>query len=174
MNIPYRINNDLVSKNNHYSKTIFEIRTETKNGETLLARGGRYDEMANKIAKKRNLTAVGISLQFKKTKTPKAYSNKINKPRIFLVQFGFKAKLKSFEVIEILRRQKITVYQSLHKNKLSEQFEMAKEKKVPYIITIGHKEAINNEIIFKNNNNSSIHVIKIKKLPRFLRKIKIV
>ncbi len=174
MEIPYEINDELISENNHYSKTIFEIKNKTKDQEILLARGGRYDETANKIANKRNLVAVGVSMRFKKEKGLKAYSNKIQAPQILLIQFGFKAKLKSFEVIEILRQQQVTILQNLHKNKLSEQFEIAKKIKVPYIITIGQKEATDNEIIFRNNIDDSTHIIKIKKLPQFLRKIKIV
>ena len=174
MNIPYRINDNLVSENNHYSKTIFEIKSQTKKGEVTLARGGRYDEKANKIAGKRNLIAVGVSMQFKKKKASKAYSNKIKEPRIFLIQFGFKAKLKSLEIIDILRQQRITVHQNLHKNRLSEQFEIAKEMKIPYIIVIGQKEAVDDEVIFKNNLDASLRVIKMKKLPQFLKKIKLV
>jgi len=37
MNIPYRINNDLISKNNHYSKTIFEIKNENKSEKSVLS-----------------------------------------------------------------------------------------------------------------------------------------
>ncbi|MBU1557623.1 ATP phosphoribosyltransferase regulatory subunit [Patescibacteria group bacterium] len=174
MNIPYRINDQLISDENHYSKIIFEIKNESKNGELLLARGGRYDEIANKITNKRSLVAVGVSMQFKKGKTIKAYSNTISQPKIFLIQFGFKAKLISFEVIEILRQHHITVHQNLHKNKLSEQFDVAKKMKIPYIITIGQKEALDREIIFKNNIDASTHIIKLKKLPQFLRKVRIV
>lgn len=178
MGIPYRINNDLMSENNHYSKTIFEIKTEQGRGkkieEIILARGGRYDEVANRIANKRNLMAVGISLQYRKNKTIQAYSNNIKQPKIFLIQFGFRAKLKSLEIIDMLRKEKITVYQSLHKDKLSDQFDEAKKMKMPFILVIGHQEAQNDEILVKNTKEASQYLVKINKLPQFFRKIKFV
>lgn len=172
MDIPYRINNDLITKNNHYSKTIFEIKGRDESEESVLAIGGRYDYMANKIAEKRNLTAVGISMKYKKLKNNKAYSNKINTPKIFLVQFGFQAKLKSLEIVDMLRKQQITILQNLHENKLSDQFRIAKKMKIPYMIIIGQKEAVDDEIIFKNMLAVSYDVVKINKLPQYLRRIK--
>lgn len=174
INIPYRINDNLISENNHYSKIIFEIKTENNNKEIILARGGRYDEIARKIAGKRKIMAVGVSMRYKKIKNNKAYSNQIQKPKILIIQFGFIAKLKSLEIIEILRHQKITAYQNLHKNRLTDQFDLAKKMKIPYIIIIGQKEAMENEIIFKDTIKSTQNTIKIEGLPNFLKKNKII
>lgn len=174
INIPYRINDNLISENNHYSKIIFEIKTESDNKELILARGGRYDEVARKIAKKRKVMAVGISMRYKKIKNNKAYSNQIRKPKILIIQFGFIAKLKSFEIIEILRQQKITAYQNLHKDKLTDQFDLAKKMKIPYIIIIGQKEAMGNEVVFKDTIRSTQDIVKINKLSQFLKKVKII
>ncbi len=167
MNIPYRIQSELMCDSNHYSKTVFEIVHE---GE-VLARGGRYDGLINKLTNKKNLSAVGISIQFKRNKIIKAYSNKIQEPEIFLIQFGFLAKLKSFEVIDILRRHKITIHQNLHKDKLTDQFEIARKMKIKKIIIIGHKEALDDEIVFKDMSEATQDNIKISKLSQYLKKI---
>ena len=180
MDVPYRINDDLISDNNHYSKTIFEIKSEQRESgskeikEIILARGGRYDEVANKVAKKRNLVAVGVSLQFKKNGTNKAYSDTIQKPKIFLIQFGFRAKLKSLEIVDILREQQITVYKDLHRNKLTDQFYIAKKMGIPYILIIGQKEAMEDEVIIKNVVDASQDVVKIDKISQYFKKIKFV
>ncbi|OGD68837.1 hypothetical protein A3E89_00620 [Candidatus Campbellbacteria bacterium RIFCSPHIGHO2_12_FULL_35_10] len=175
MSIPYRVNTELTSENNHYSKTVFEIKINNENAEEIvLAKGGRYDDVANKIAQKRNLPAVGLTMLYKRKLTNKAYSNKIEKPQIFLVQFGFKAKLKSFEVIDILRQNRVTVHQKLYKNKLSDQFLIAKKMKVPYMIIIGQKEAQDDEIIFRNMIDVTHEVVKINKLIQYLKKIHLV
>lgn len=176
MDIPYRINESLMSSNNHYSKTIFEIKTtsDKKSGELILARGGRYDDAAYKIIRKKNISAVGISLQYKRNKIEKAYSNKIETPQIFLIRFGFIAKIKSFEIVDILRKNKVTVFQSIHNDKLSDQFEKAKEMKFPFLIIIGQKEAMENEVIVRNTVEAYQETVKIEKLPQFLRMMKII
>ncbi|OGD66922.1 hypothetical protein A2442_03505 [Candidatus Campbellbacteria bacterium RIFOXYC2_FULL_35_25] len=173
MRIDYRIKDNLISHDNHYSKTIFEIRMEENDstiGETLLARGGRYDEAVNKIANKRNLVAVGMSMQFKKNSNIKAESNRINESQIFLIQFGFIAKLKSFEIIDTLRQHRILIKQSLHREKLSDQFDEAKKNKTPFILILGQKEALDNEVIFRDVVGAYQDVIKIDLLPRYLKK----
>jgi len=178
MNVPYRINDSLMSEDNHYSKTIFEIKMETENKnnieEIILARGGRYDESANKIANKRNLSVAGVSLMFKKIKNEKAYSNQIMKPKIFLIQFGFMARIKSFEVIDILRQNKITIYQNLHLEKLTDQFDMARKMGIPNVIVIGHQEAQDNAVAFRNIKEATHEIIKIEKITQYLRKINII
>lgn len=177
--IPYRINSDLMSEDNHYSKTIFEIKMEnqSKNSEVeeiILARGGRYDDAANKVANKRNLHAVGISLQYKKIKNEKAYSNKITLPQVLLIQFGFKARLKGLEIIEILRHNQVTIHQNMYTERLTDQFELAKKLNIPYVIVIGQKEVQEGELIIKNMRNASHEVISIDKLPQYLKKMNLV
>lgn len=170
--VPYRINDELISEDNHYSKIIFEIRAKNKDDEIVLARGGRYDEAANRIINKRKMSVVGMSMQFKILNNNKAYSNKIMKPKVQIVHFGFRGRLKSLEVIEILRNQGITTYHNMHHHKLSDQFEVARQSNIPYLITIGQKEVEDDELIFQDRINSSQMVIKMNKLPILIRKIK--
>ena len=100
--VPYQINHDLFSKDNHFSKIIFEIKSQDKNSEIVLARGGRYDDAANKIINKRKMSVVGISMQYKILKNQKAHANKIPKPKVQIVHFGFQGRLKSLEIMELL------------------------------------------------------------------------
>ncbi len=174
-NIPYRINDNLFSKNNHYSKIIFEIKHQdpkNKNREIILARGGRYDDAANKIINRRKMSVAGISMQFKILNNQKAYTNKILKPKVQIVHFGFQGRLKSLEVIDVLRSHGIPIYHNMHHHRLSDQFEIARQKKIPYVITIGQKEVEDGEILFHDRTNASQQIFKMNKLNILARRLK--
>jgi histidyl-tRNA synthetase len=111
---------------------------------------------------------------FKKLKNEKAYSNQIMKPKIFLIQFGFMARIKSFEVIDILRQNKITIYQNLRLEKLTDQFDMARKMGIPNVIVIGHQEAQDNTVAFRNIKEATHEIIKIEKIAQYLKKLNLI
>lgn len=177
MNIPYRIKDDLVYKDNYYSKIAFEIRNlDSKNGfsdeDTILAKGGRYDEIANRAGNKRNLSAVGVSLEFSKDKNTLIKDKKTSEAKFYLIQFGFEAKLKSLQILEILRRNKIAVKQNLDTDKLTEQMEYIRESNVPYTLIVGQKEALENSVIVRRNEDMSQEYVPIEKLSVYIKKLK--
>ncbi len=132
MGINYRLNDFLMGRhNNHFSKIIFEIKTidnnsNNQNEELLLGRGGRYDELAKKIIRKKNVSAVGVSLDFKPLKNIREKTYLPKKPKFYFIQFGEEAKLKSLPIIELFRDAAIPIQQNLYANKFSEQMDDAK------------------------------------------------
>ncbi|MFC1802170.1 His/Gly/Thr/Pro-type tRNA ligase C-terminal domain-containing protein [Patescibacteria group bacterium] len=179
MGIDYRINNSLIDKDKHYSKVIFEIKTENliskkenKIEEIILARGGRYDDVARKIGRKRKLPAVGISIDFERLKKIQRGSNTPNKSKVYLVQFGFEAKRKSLEIIETLRKMKISVYQNIYRDKLSEQLEIAKKLNIPYLVIVGQKEALEDTVMVRHVPSAFQETVSLKNLERYMRSIR--
>ena len=96
----------------------------------------------------------------------------VKKPKVFFIQLSFEAKLRSFEVIEILRKAKIPVMHSLSRDSLSAQLAMAERTKTPYAILLGQKEALDGTVIVRNMDTRSQDTIKIDKLAEYLKKIK--
>ena len=93
----------------------------------------------------------------------------IKKPKIYFIQLGFEAKLKSLNIIEILRKGKVPIAQSLSKDNLSAQLATAEKLGVEYAIIFGQKEALENSVIFRNMNNRSQETIKIDKLLEYIK-----
>src|SRR3989344_2567190 len=122
MNIPYNLNKNLVRGLSYYTRTVFEI-IEQKGGEDgtplTLAGGGRYDYLARQIGSKKDVPAVGFSIGVDRIISSSWYKKLspriLKKPKIYLIQLGAEAKLKSLNVIEILRKAHIPIAQSLSK-----------------------------------------------------------
>lgn len=184
LNIPYRVNNVLMSDPECYTHTIFEVHSgspdaldadEPLGEETLLARGGRYDELPRRIGYRKNIPAVGMSFfteskQFKDLK-PKKLLRASKDPRVFLIQIGFNAKLLSLQVLEELRHANIPVYQLLNRDRIGVQLQTAERMGVPYVVIIGQKEANERSILIRDMESRSQQSIPIKDICKFLKKV---
>jgi histidyl-tRNA synthetase len=181
--VPYRIDNHLVRGLDYYCKTVFEIVEETPANEDdteeapaplSLAGGGRYDYLAKHIGGKKDVPSMGVSIgvdRVVQSASHKVLTPRIlKKPKVYFIQLGFDAKLKSLEVIEILRTAKIPVQQSLAKDKLSGQLGVAEKLRIPYTIILGQREAIDGTVIVRNMKNRSQDTVKITDLAEYLKK----
>lgn len=173
LKIPYRISNNLLHSRKLCSGTIFEIKDSTS--DTPLAFGIRYNALSKKMGFKKELGSVGVFACYKKEKSieKKKRVEKIKSPKVYFIQLGFDAKLKSLEIVEILRKEKIPLAQGLVKDKLAPQLQIAENIRIPYTIIMGQKEAVENSIIVRNMATRSQETIPIDCLAAYLKKIKI-
>lgn len=180
MNAAYRINNCLVGGKDYYTKTIFEIQTECETNDLFpsrkfvrtLARGGRYDDLTKKLGSKKEIPAVGITITLGGlgiVPSKRNLEKKDKKPKVYLIHLGFDAKIKSLGAIEILRKGKIPIYQSLSKDRFSAQIATAESMSIPFMIIIGQKEALDGTAIIRNMKNRSQETVPMLELPRFVK-----
>lgn len=178
--IPFRINSNLVRGLDYYSRTVFEIvieKEEENDDKTRIeiGGGGRYDHLARTLGHRKDIPGVGgalgvsrlISLGLCKNLKPRI----LKKPKVFFIQFGFEAKLKSLAVIEILRKARFTVKKSLSKDSLTAQLGMAEHLNIPWVIILGQKEVLENNVIVRNMKDHSQKTIKMDELPDYIKKI---
>jgi len=179
MNIPYTLNKNLVRGLSYYTRTVFEIIEESggEDGTPLaFAGGGRYDYLARQIGSKKDVPAVGFSIGVDRVIAAPWYKKLcpriIKKPKIYFVQLGAEAKLKSLNVIEILRKAHIPIAQSLSKDSLGSQLAAAEKTGIPYVLIFGLKEALSNSVIVRDMSNRSQETVKLDKLLDYLKEIK--
>jgi histidyl-tRNA synthetase len=178
MEIPYNINKCLVRGLSYYTRTVIEIVQENKEtGKKItITGGGRYDYLSKQLGNKKDAPAVGISIGVDRVvESPwfaKLTPRIIKKPKIYFIQLGFDAKLKSLNVIEILRKGKISIAQSISKDNLSAQLAIAEKLGMEYAIIFGQKEALENSVIFRNMSNRSQETVKLPKLLEYIKNIK--
>lgn len=176
LDIPYKINHRLLGNSNFITDTIFEIKSigdgDTSKADSPLAFGFRYNSLAKKIGLKRDLPAIGISIVIKKKPGAiSAVNHKIKKPKLFFVQIGFDAKLKSLKIIAALRQAKIPLFQALSRDKMESQLTIAESLKIPYVLILGQKEALDDTVIVRNMLNRSQVTVPIAELAVYLKKL---
>jgi len=176
--IPYSINKCLVRGLSYYSRTVIEIVQEdpVTGKKIAITGGGRYDYLGKQLGSKKDVPAVGISIGVDRiVEAPwfaKLSPRIIKKPKIYFIQLGFDAKLKSLNVIEILRKGKVPIAQSISKDNLGAQLAIAEKLGMEYAIIFGQKEAIENSVIFRDMSNRSQETVKLPKLLEYIKNIK--
>lgn len=193
LNIPYRINNNLVRGIDYYTRTVFEITEESdvipeeiaeegkEEKEAVLAPlsiggGGRYDYLAKNLGSRKDVPAAGGSMGLERIFMSKGYKRQapriIKAPKVYFIQLGTHAKMRSLNIIEILRNAKTPLLQTLAKDSLGGQLAMAEKLKIPYAIIFGEKESIDDTVIVRDMNTRSQDTVKIVDLPKYLKTIK--
>ena len=175
MNISYRINNTLVGNRVYSNNTIFEIIENADNPKLkkVLASGSRFNGLSKKAGLKRDVPGASVTLFLASPKesTGNTKSNQLSKAKFYFIQFGFEAKLKSLEIIDMLREAKISVSQSLSKDKLSAQLGSAEAQNFPYLLIVGQKEAMDNTVLVRYKETRSQAAVPVKDLVEYIKKL---
>lgn len=167
LKIPYIINHDLIGSPSWMSEVIMRISLVNESGSTVktLACGGRYNGLAKKVFGKKDIPACGAEVVLKAALKE---GTKLNY-KLFFIQLSFEAKIKSLQIMEILRKANIPVYQSLSKDKLTSQIGQAEKMKVPYILLMGKKEAIENSVVVRNTTTRCQETVPVDNLVKYLK-----
>lgn len=178
MQIPFRMNKNLVRGLSYYTRTVFEIIEEGagEDGSPLtIAAGGRYDYLAKFLKSKKDIPAMGMAMGVDRIiESPwykKLSPRVMKKSKIYFIQLGADAKLKSLNVIEMLRKAHIPIMQSLSKDSLGQQLAIAERMNVPHAIIFGQKESLENSVIVRDMQTRSQATVPLEKLLDYLKKI---
>ena len=169
--IPFEINKFVLGDPHYSTHTVFTIIDE-KTGK-ILATGTRFDDLSKKAIVRKGIPAVSVSIKLPKLKqVPANKQPKFDDCDIYFIQLGYGAKLKSLEVVEMLRKAGIPVHQSIGRDKMSTQTQFAHKKNVKYILLMGQKEALENSICVRNLETNSQKTIPLANLVDYLRELK--
>ncbi|HRH31292.1 MAG TPA: histidine--tRNA ligase [Candidatus Paceibacterota bacterium] len=175
MGIPYRINKYLVRGLSYYTRTVFEIITTIDGKQMTVCGGGRYDYLAKELGSKKDVPAVGASFGVDRLIMQPWYKKHpprvLKKPKMFFIQLGMEAKLRSLNVIDILRKCHMPISQTLSKDSLSAQLGYAEKLGVPYALIFGQKEAMENCVIIRDMKTRSQKTVKQKDLAAYLKEL---
>jgi len=173
LDIPYKINNCLVSDRRYASGTVFEIKQKSDNPKVpdeSLAVGFRSDIVCKKLGFKKDVPMIGAKIDFKSLSKKKQLP-RIKKTSVFFIQLGDEAKHKSLKVIDILRKENIYINHSLGRDKLAGQMATAERLKVPFILIMGKKEAMDNTVMIRDVATRSQETVSISELASYLKKL---
>lgn len=181
MEIPYTLNKNLVRGLSYYTHTVFEIMEEIVDDQETARRvsicgGGRYDLLGKALGSKKDIPAFGVGIGMDRVIEAPWFSKLrpriMKEPQAYFIQFGIEAKLKSLNIMEILRKAKFPVVQSISKDKLSAQLGHAEKLGVKYVMIFGQREALDNTVIVRNMETRSQDTVKIDDLKEYIKKLK--
>lgn len=177
MDIAYQIDKTLVRGLSYYTHTVFEIIEVNEDGSTLtIAGGGRYDYLGRELGSKKDIPAMGGSIGMDRVIERPWFKDLapriLKKPKVYFIQVGYEAKLKSLNVIEILRKAHVPMIQSLSKDSLSAQLAVAEKSGAPYTIIFGQKEAMEQSAIVRNMETREQETVPLTELNTYIKHLK--
>ena len=149
--IPFRVNSRIVRGLDYYTKTVFELVTETKDGKLTVCGGGRYDNLVSEIGGQ-STPGVGFGMGLERV-LMLMESEGIEIPRrewyeVFVTYMGNNAP-KAFSLVQQLRREGIRADMDHCGRSLKAQFKYANKTGAPLTAVIGDEEAQNGTVKLK-------------------------
>ncbi|MDP2930008.1 MAG: histidine--tRNA ligase [bacterium] len=178
LGLPYRLNPYLVRGLDYYTKTVFEIFVESSGPEgtstsLALVGGGRYDNLG-KIVGGKDIPACGAAAGVERIiNEMKQLGQKMPddlRRTVFLAQVGDLAKRKSLRLLEMFRKAKVAVAESVSKDSLKVQLSRADRLKVKYSLIIGQKEALDKTVILRDMQKGTQDTVKMEKIVHEIQK----
>jgi histidyl-tRNA synthetase len=170
-NVPYELNPSILGSRDLWSHTLFELSSvdEATGAKVPFAVGGRYDPLASRLLGSPGSAAVATIITEVRGKSKVQPGKKIT-PVLYFAHLGPDARRKVLPVLEMLRRAGIPVEQSLMHDRLHEQMERAKATHVPYLLIMGHKEAMEGTVLVREVATNSQEAVLVPDLTSYLRR----
>lgn len=167
--LPYELNSHVLGSRDLWAHTLFEILTVAEESGTRisLASGGRYDPLAARLS---SAPSVMISITCEIRGKTRVKRDLQKAPSLYFAHLGPEARRRTLNVMEMLRRAQIPVYQSLLYEQIGEQMAAARRYAVPYILIMGHKEAMEGTMLVREVSTNSQDVVPLPELPQYLRR----
>jgi histidyl-tRNA synthetase len=182
---PYLLNPHLVRGLDYYNRTVFEFFPEFRKEENLqssslaIASGGRFDYLTEMIGGPKIYavgSAIGVERAIAAVKQAGGAIPSPKMPKVFLVQLGDLARLKVLQMIEEFRKADIWVATSLGRDSIKAQLKAADRIGATFALIIGHKEAVDGNVILRDMASGSQETIPaaliIQTLKERLKKMK--
>lgn len=178
LNVPYILNHRIVRGLDYYNRTIFEIfpkligEDKEKFRKLAIGGGGRYDYLS-KILGGGEIPACGVAFGVERIiliLKEKQLTLEQDKPQIFIAQLGDEGRKKSLKFFEDLRKENVLAAESLSKEGLRGQLELADKLKVKFTLILGQEEVLNKTIIIRDMESGAQEIVDFNKAVRDVKK----
>ncbi len=171
--INYELNPALVGSHDCWTHTIFEVRAPQDDIYVPIVSGGRYNTLARR-AFNRKLASVGAIIEYQvHGKTSHKTKAKPKKQKFFVTYLGEQARVRAFRVLEDFYDAGIPIAKSIAHSHIGGQIEDSYKLEVPYLIIIGHKEAVEGTVIVRNTTTRVQKVIPATQLISYVTRLKV-
>lgn len=172
--LPYELSPFVLGSRDCWQHALFQIASVGEDGTRLpLAFGGRYDPLASRHAGGL-LPAVTISIacEARGKSQPDPETSNVS-PSIYFAHLGIEARRRGLAVLETLRASGIPVCQGLVHERLGDQMAIAQRLAAPYILIMGHKEAVENTMLVREIATNYQEAVPLPELPTYLKRRRI-
>lgn len=175
LELPYALNPFLVRGLDYYTKTVFEIWSDSAQTQAAaLGAGGRFDDFIEVLGGK-STPAVGAAGGAERTiNLMKAQEIKVPsagvRPKVFLIQLGDAAKKKSLVLFEEFRKAGLAPAEAFSKQSIKAQLRIADKMGAQISLILGQKEVMDGNIILREMTSGVQEIIPLEKILSEVKK----
>ena len=171
--IPYRVNPRIVRGLDYYTKTVFEIVTETKDGNLTVCGGGRYDNLVEQIGEM-SVPAVGFGMGLERVLMLLGSEGiELPQPRWYDVYVTYMGENRpaAFCLVQALRTGGLKADLDHCGRSLKAQFKYANKTKAPVTAVIGDEEAAGGTVKLKKMEDGTEQTVKQEEACRAIKEM---
>ncbi|MFA6697282.1 MAG: histidine--tRNA ligase [Eubacteriales bacterium] len=171
--IDYQINPLIVRGLDYYTKTVFEIISDSLGAQSTVCGGGRYDGLVEECGGPKTPGigfAIGLERLMMILEAQKAIDIIEEPMDIYIATIGDMARLKASDLISVLREKGISADMDHVGRSIKAQFKYAGKQGYKFVCTIGENELTTGDLRIKNMKEGKEDSIRIESLLDYLIK----
>ena len=177
LNIPFKINNNLVRGLDYYSHTAFEITSNELGSQSTVCGGGRYDRLISDLGGPKTPSigwAIGMERLLMLAGDKIADSKS---PDVYVIHKGEKAEQIALNITCQLRSADLKIELDYSGSSFSKQFKRADKSNAQWVIVIGEDEVSKGQLLIKRlrerkkEQGTEEYIFSIKDLDQLIKKL---
>ena len=150
--IPYEINRSIVRGLDYYTRTVFEIVSNSLGAQSTVCGGGRYDNLVASLGGAQ-IPAVGFALGIERFEMMLAALNLASAPSrrgVQAIALGSQARERLLVLANTLRSFDVQVFMELGDRKLAAHFKLADRNGARAGVILGSEELATGEVVLRD------------------------
>ena len=177
LNIPYKLNDNLVRGLDYYSHTAFEITSEHLGSQATVCGGGRYDNLISELGGPKTPSigwAIGMERLIILAKDKILHSKY---PDAYVIHRGEKAEQIALNITRKLRSLNLAIELDYSGSTFSKQFKRADKSMAKWAIIIGEDEVSKGQLLMKklrdneNGGNTEEYIFLRQDLDQLIKRL---
>ena len=165
LNIPYIHDQGLVRGLDYYTKTVFEITSDTLGAQDALCGGGRYDNLVENLGGK-SVPAIGFAAGLERLLISMNLENEENMfTDIYIVNQETQIIPQIMNLADIIRKELgVSVYVDSLRRSMKSQLRHADKLNAKYCIIFDYEKLKTEKVYIKNMNENEQQIIHVEKI----------
>jgi histidyl-tRNA synthetase len=172
LSTPFQLNHRLVRGLDYYTRTVFEVEPQEKEGQSTLGGGGRYDDLIEALGGKPTPGvgfAAGLERIILNLKGQHLDIPPLPRPDVFIAYLGHEAKIQAMKIAAELRKAEIATSVATGDKSLKGQMRQANSLGSTNVLILGEQESRNRNVILRDMRNGEQQTIPLAGIARMLK-----
>jgi len=172
LSTPFQLNRRLVRGLDYYTRTVFEVEPQEKEGQSTLGGGGRYDDLIEALGGKPTPGvgfAAGLERIILNLKGQHLDIPPLPKPDAFIAYLGQEAKIQATKIAAELRKAEIATIMATGDKSLKGQMRQANSLGSAHVLILGEQESRNRNVILRDMRSGEQQTIPLAEIARMLK-----